>query len=278
MLATIAVGGIVMMALCAGAFILAHAAPRREEAHGTAALNAQGVPRLNPPAPPGPAPAGMVWVPGGYFWMGSTNPRFPDARPVHLVYAGGFWMDRLEVTNAKYAQFVKATDYVTLAERPPDPRNYPGIAPGALFAGSFVFTPPRHPVALDNPLRWWKYLKGADWRHPEGPLSNIEGKREYPVVQVAWPGAAAYCKWAGGRLPTEAEFEFAARGGLDRKLYPWGNDFRPGGKFMANSFQGHFPNHNSGADGYIGTAPAGAFPPNGYGLYDMAGNVWEWTG
>ncbi len=221
------------------------------------------------------AAAGMVWVPGGRFWMGTK--RMEDAQPVHQVEVKGFWMDRNDVTNEEFAAFVKATGYVTIAERPLDPKEFPNLAPDELTPGSVVFTPPDHPVSLDHPLVWWSFVRGANWRHPNGPGSDVRGKEKYPVVQVAWPDAVAYANWAGKRLPTEAEWEFAARGGRDRQLYPWGNDFRPNGKWMANTFQGHFPDQNTADDGHSGIAPVASFPPNDYGLYDMAGNVWQWV-
>lgn len=234
-------------------------------------------PALNHTAAPGPVPQGMIWVPGGEFWMGSSEPSFGDARPWHKTYVDGFWMDKTEVTNAEFARFVKATGYVTVAERTPRAEDFPNAPPENLVAGSVVFTPPDHPVALNDHFQWWNYVKGANWRHPEGPLSTIKGKENHPVVHIAHEDALAYCKWAGKRLPTEAEYEFAERGGLDRKPYAWGDEFRPNGKFMANTFQGHFPDKNTGEDGYITTAPVASFPPNGYGLYDLSGNVWEWT-
>jgi formylglycine-generating enzyme required for sulfatase activity len=219
----------------------------------------------------------MIWVPGGEFWMGSSEPSFGDSRPWHETYVDGFWMDKTEVTNAEFARFVKATGYITVAERKPRAEDFPTAPPENLVAGSVVFTPPDHPVALNDHFQWWSYVKGANWRHPEGPLSSIKGKENHPVVHVAYEDALAYCKWASKRLPTEAEYEFAERGGLDRKPYAWGDEFRPNGKFMANTFQGHFPDKNTGEDGYITTAPVASFPPNGYGLYDLSGNVWEWT-
>ena len=225
--------------------------------------------------PPGPAPEGMVWIPGGEFWMGADE--FPDAQPWLRAYVDGFWMDRTEVTNEQFAKFVEATGYATVAERTPRAEDFPGAPPENLVAGSVVFSPPEHPVALNDHFQWWSYVNGANWRHPEGPPSGIKDRGRYPVVHIAYEDALAYAKWAGKRLPTEAEFEFAARGGLDRKPYAWGDDLKPNGKFMANTFQGHFPDKNAAEDGYERAAPVASFPPNGYGLYDMAGNVWEWT-
>lgn len=222
-----------------------------------------------------PAPRGMVWIPGGEFTMGDA--MFPDSQPLHRVEVKPFWMDETEVTNAEFARFIEATGYVTVAERTPKAEDFPGAPAGNLVAGSVVFSPPTGPVPLDNHLRWWRYVAGANWRHPEGPGSSIEDRMDHPVVHVAWTDAAEYAKWAGKRLPTEAEWEFAARGGLDGKAYVWGDEFEPGGKTMANTFQGHFPSNNTLADGFATTAPVKSFPANGYGLYDMAGNVWEWT-
>lgn len=209
--------------------------------------------------------------------MGTDHARMPDAKPVHRVKVDGFWIDKTEVTNAEFARFVEATGYVTIAERTPTAAEFPNAPPENLVAGSVVFTPPNHDVPLDTHFRWWQYVKGANWRHPEGPGSNIERKENYPVVHVSWPDAEAYAKWAGKRLPTEAEWEFAARGGLDRKPYVWGDDFTPDGKQQANTFQGHFPNRNNRDDGYASTAPVASYRANKYGLFDMAGNVWEWT-
>ena len=200
-----------------------------------------------------------------------------DARPVHRVYVDGFFIDKTDVTNAEFAKFVKATGYVTIAERKPRAEDYPGAPPENLVAGSVVFSPPNHPVPLNDHFQWWTYVAGANWRHPLGPVSDIKGKDNYPVVQIAYPDAEAYAKWAGKRLPTEAEWEFAARGGLAGKPFVWGDSFRPNGKWMANTHEGHFPEKDTGADGYIGIAPVAQFPANGYGLYDMAGNVWQWT-
>jgi len=217
----------------------------------------------------------MAWIPGGEFWMGADD--FPDAQPWHRVALDGFWMDKTEVTNEQFAKFVKATKYVTLAERAPRAEDFPGAPPENLVAGSVVFSPPDHPVKLNDHFQWRSYVKGANWRHPEGPKSTIENRGNYPVVHVAYEDVLAYAKWAGKRLPTEAEFEFAQRGGLERKPYAWGDEFKPGGTIMANTFQGHFPDKNTTEDGYATAAPVGSFPANNYGLYDMAGNVWEWT-
>lgn len=235
--------------------------------------------------PPGSAPEGMVWIPGGEFSMGSEDTRrmmcggpdaMPDARPIHRVDVDGFWMDISEVTNEQFKKFVDATAYVTIAERTPSAADFPGVPAENLVPGSLVFTPASGPVALNNYLQWWRYQKGANWRHPGGPDSSIIGCQKFPVVQVAYADAVAYAKWSGKRLPTEAEWEFAARGGLSGKVYAWGNDFRPDGKWMADTFQGQFPVKDTGEDGFVGVAPVKSFPPNGYGLFDVAGNVWEW--
>ena len=226
---------------------------------------------------PGEPPAdGMVWIPGGTFLMGS-NDHYPEEAPAHSVTVDGFWMDRTPVTNAEFRRFVEATGYVTLAERPPDPADYPGAKPELLEPSSVVFRKTAARVDLRNPHNWWTYVRGADWRHPRGPDSTLQGCGSHPVVHVAYEDAEAYAKWAGKELPTEAEWEFAARGGLDGAEYVWGDEFTPGGKSMANTWQGEFPWQNLLEDGYEWTAPVGSFPPNGYGLYDMAGNVWEWT-
>ncbi|MET0515780.1 MAG: formylglycine-generating enzyme family protein [Nitrospiraceae bacterium] len=223
------------------------------------------------------APAGMKWIAGGEFDMGSDEPMFRDAQPVHRVYVDGFWIDEVEVTNAQFAEFVKATGYLTVAERVPNAKDYPGAKPDMLFAGSVVFSPPDHSVSLHDHFQWWNYVKGADWRHPEGVASSIETRMDHPVVHIAYEDAESYAKWAGKRLPTEAEWEFAARGGLSRKKFVWGDSFMTEGHAMANTFQGHFPDRNTHEDGYVSTSPVKVFPPNGYGLYGMAGNVWEWT-
>ena len=240
----------------------------------------------NQASAPANAPAGMNWIPGGEFSMGCKDPSvlpqggheaMEDARPIHRVYVDGFWMDKTDVTNAQFAQFVKATGYVTVAERKPLAKDFPGVPVEKLMAGSLVFTPPAHPVPLDDYSQWWSYVPGANWRHPLGAKSSILGRANFPVVQVAYEDAAAYATWAGKRLPTEAEWEFAARGGLTGKPYAWGDSMRPDGKWMANTHQGHFPDHDSAADGHPGIAPVAQFPPNGYGLSDVTGNVWQWT-
>ena len=246
-----------------------------------------------PPPPSGAAhpPPGMVWIPPGEFTMGCDSScdalcALPglsaDAKPLHRVGLAGFWMDRTEVTNAQFAAFVDATGYRTVAERPLDPAQFPGAPAELLVPGSAVFTPPvqppvQQPVALDNPLLWWRYVPGAYWRQPEGPGSSIRGREQNPVVHVAFEDAQAYARWAGKRLPTEAEWEYAARGGLEQRRYPWGDELRPDGRWMANLFQGEFPQRDSGEDGFAGMAPVAQFPPNAYGLFDVAGNVWEWT-
>lgn len=201
-----------------------------------------------------------------------------DAVPVHRVYVDPFWMDATEVTNEQFEKFVNATGYVTVAELRPSQEEFPSAPAENLVAGSAVFSPTPEPVSLNNPLQWWSYVSGADWRHPTGPDSNIQGREKYPVVQVAYEDADAYAKWAGKRLPTEAEWEFAARGGRAGGLYAWGDEMKPAGKWMANTYQGQFPieGGDSGEDGFKGIAPVGQFPPNPYGLFDVAGNVWEW--
>ncbi|PYT00880.1 MAG: sulfatase-modifying factor protein [Acidobacteria bacterium] len=218
----------------------------------------------------------MVWIPAGEFSMGSDEEMFTDARPIHRVALNGFWMDKTEVTNAQFAKFVDATGYVTLAERKPRAEDFPGVPPEKLVAGSIVFTPPKDAVPLNDYMQWWAYKAGANWRRPEGPESDLKGRENHPVVHIAYDDAMAYAKWIGKRLPTEAEFEWAARGGLDRKKYVWGDDFKPEGKFKANSFQGNFPNKNTAEDGFAASAPVGSFEPNDFGLFDVAGNVWEW--
>jgi len=240
----------------------------------------------NAARPSGSAPERMVWVPGGEFSMGATAASegmcelhgvTHDALPVHRVYVDAFWMDATEVTNAQFAKFVKATGYRTIAERVPTAEEFPGAPPENLVAGSILFAPPPTPVRLDDHHQWWRYQKGASWRHPEGAHSDLKDRENYPVVHVAYADASAYANWAGKRLPTEAEWEFAARGGLSGKLYPWGDEFRPGGKYMANTYQGKFPVEDTGEDGKAGLAAVASYPPNAYGLYDIAGNAWEWV-
>jgi formylglycine-generating enzyme len=218
----------------------------------------------------------MVWIPGGTFRMGS-DAHYPEEAPARPVTVDGFWIDRRAVTNREFERFVRKTGYVTVAERTPDPAAYPGAKPEMLIPASTVFSKPPHRVDLANHYNWWSYVPGADWRHPQGPGSSIKKRPDHPVVHVAWEDVEAYTQWAGRQLPTEAEWEFAARGGLDGATYAWGDELNPGGRWMANTWQGEFPVENLNQDGYEGTAPVGSFPPNGYGLSDMTGNVWEWT-
>ena len=234
---------------------------------------------------PSPAPAGMVWIPGGEYSMGADDltaavcggPGLAnDTQPVHRVYVDGFWMDATEVTNAAFARFVEATGYVTVAERKPRAEDYPGAPAEMLVPGSLMFSPPAGPVSLENPLAWWRYVPGANWRHPEGPQSSVRGREKQPVVHVAYEDAVAYAKWAQKRLPTEAEWEFASRGGHAGERYVWGGKLQPHGHAEANLWQGAFPYHDTGADGFVSAAPVGSYAANPYGLYDMAGNVWEW--
>ena len=249
-------------------------------------------------APAGTGPAGMVWIPGGQFLMGGPTDEvcqkvlqaadpgkpccsllksgFTDAQPAHEVEVDGFWMDETEVTNAQFRKFIESTHYVTVAERKPRREDFPGAAEEMLVPGSVCFQAPDHPVPLNDFTAWWRYLPGASWKHPLGPQSDLNGKDEFPVVHVAYEDAVAYAKWAGKRLPTEAEWERAARGGQERETYPWGNEFRPGGKWMANTWQGRFPITDTGEDGSKGIAPIRKYPANPYGLYDLSGNVWEW--
>ena len=207
--------------------------------------------------------------------MGSDQ-GFPDETPVHQVIVDAFWMDETEVTNEEFQRFVRATQYVTVAERKPRAEDFPGAPLEKLVPGSVVFKPPAGEVSLEEYYKWWIYLPGASWRHPSGPGSDIVGKGNHPVVHTAWEDAVAYSKWRGKRLPTEAEWERAARGGVERQMYIWGDDLAPAGKWKANTWQGKFPQSDNGGDGFVGVAPVGSFPANAYGLYDMAGNVWEW--
>jgi sulfatase modifying factor 1 len=218
----------------------------------------------------------MVWVGGGTFRMGSDK-HYPEEAPVHRVTVDGFWIDRAPVTNRQFRKFINETGHVTFAEIAPDPKQYPGALPHMLKAGSLVFTPPKQPVDLGDWSQWWNLKFGANWRRPYGPRSSISGIDDHPVVHVAYSDAEAYAKWAGKDLPTEAEWEFAARGGLEDAEFAWGEAFMPAGKPMANTWQGAFPHQNLAPDGQQRTLPVTAFPPNGYGIHDMIGNVWEWT-
>lgn len=232
------------------------------------------------------APKGMAWIPGGEFVMGTDErDAYAHERPAHRVKVSGFWMDSTEVTNSAFRQFVEATGYVTVAERKPDweeirkslPPGTPKPPDSLLVAGSLVFRKPDHPVVYNDISQWWVWTPGANWRHPEGPGSDLDGRWDHPVVHIAYEDAIAYCEWSGKRLPTEAEWEFASRGGLTRERYAWGAEFRLGGKLMANTYQGSFPVNNLSEDGFELTSPVKSFPANGYGLFDMIGNVWEWT-
>jgi len=218
----------------------------------------------------------MVRIPGGTFLMG-CDAHYAEEAPAHRVSVNGFWMDRNAVTNAQFKRFVDATGHVTLAEKPANPADYPGAKPELLAPHSVVFRKTDGPVDMRNAYHWWTYVAGADWRHPRGPGSSLQGLWQHPVVHVAFEDAEAYAKWAGKDLPTEAEWEFAARGGLEGAPYVWGEEYMPGGRPMANTWQGEFPHQNLLEDGFEWTAPVGSFPANGYGLHEMAGNVWEWT-
>lgn len=218
--------------------------------------------------------SGMVWIASGTFLMGSNE--FLDSKPVHEVKVNGFWMDSHEVTNAEFARFVEATDYVTVAERPLSSADFPGVPVDKLVSGSAVFTSTSQKVSLSNSLQWWTYVPGANWRNPDGKGNSLKEQENFPVVHISHEDALAYAKWAGKRLPTEAEWEYAAQGGKGNHIYYWGEEIKPKGKWMANIYQGSFPDQNTAEDGYAGVAPVKSFPPNSYGLYDMDGNVWEW--
>ena len=253
-------------------------------------LDTSAPPKLNANTPPGNAPEGMVWIPGGDFSMGIddsiihgddlSSDMYKDARDVHKVYVDGFWMDQHEMTNERYAKFVEATGYQTLAERKPDAKDFPGVPASELVPFSLIFKKPAEKIRdvrrAHAEQAWWDICKGASWKAPNGPGSDVKGMEKYPAVHIAYDDAVAYCNWAGKRLPTEAEWEFAARGGLDRAEYCWGKELKVDGKWMCNAWQGDFPNENTKEDGFEGIAPVGQYPPNGYGLHDMAGNVWEW--
>jgi sulfatase modifying factor 1 len=233
--------------------------------------------RLAPAINPGhQSPADSLWIPGGRFLMGSDH-HYPEERPARAAVVDGFWMDRFPVTNRQFARFVAETGHVTVAELSPDPRDYPGADPNMLVPASLVFTPPPGRADLNQPLQWWRFLPGADWRHPQGPGGTLDGLDDHPVVHVAWADVQAYVTWAGGDLPTEAEWEFAARGGVEGAAFAWGDVLEPEGRPMANTWQGAFPHQNTLEDGWARTSPVGWYPPNGHGLYDMIGNTWEWT-
>jgi formylglycine-generating enzyme required for sulfatase activity len=218
----------------------------------------------------------MVWIDDGNFMMGSDS-HYTEEAPAHPMSVDGFWIDKYTVTNAQFSRFFEETKYITLAERPPNAADYPGAKPEMLIPASVMFRKAPDGVNLSDHYNWWTYVPGADWRHPYGPESTLKGLAKHPVVHIAFEDALAYAEWAGKDLPTEAEWEFAARGGLEGAEFAWGDELTPAGKQMANTWQGAFPSENTLEDGYEWSAPVGSFPPNGYGLYDMIGNVWEWT-
>jgi len=240
------------------------------------------MPEIVQPSPesnvaPGPSPdLDMIWIPGGVFTMGS-NDHYAEEAPTHRVAVKGFWIDRFQVTNAKFRRFVQETGYVTIAEQIPAIEDYPGADPADLVAGSVVLSPPPGRVPMHDHYQWWAWQPGACWKHPEGPGSSIQGRDKHPVVHVSWDDVSAYATWAGKDLPTEAEWEFAARGGHECREFAWGDELAPDGKMLANYWQGEFPWQNLALDGYERTAPVGSFPPNDFGLFDMIGNAWEWT-
>ena len=229
-----------------------------------------------PPRAKSASQPGMVWIPGGRFRMGS-DVHYPEEAPTREVAVDGFWIDACPVTNRQFDRFVRETGWVTFAEKPPDPEAYPGALPDMLAPASLVFTPTAGPVPLDDMTAWWRYVPGADWRHPLGPDSGLDGLWDHPVTHVAWADVEAYAQWSGQALPSEAEWEFAARGGIDGAEYAWGREFRPGGRAMANTWEGHFPYQTFKPGGQYRTTAVGTFAPNGFGLFDMIGNVWEWT-
>ncbi|WP_198971482.1 formylglycine-generating enzyme family protein [Xylophilus sp. ASV27] len=251
-------------------------APRTAQATGLCAGYGGLPPGFGPAGVQGPNRAGLVPVAAGRFRMGSDE-GYPEERVVHAVRVDAFWIDRHEVTNAQFERFVQATGYVTRAERTPPAQEFPGVAPAQLRPGSAVFVPPQAGEHLRGAYAWWKWVDGADWRHPDGPGSDLQGRGNHPVVHVAYEDAMAYAKWLGRDLPTEAQWEYAARGGRDDTTYPWGNTPDLAGRSMANTWQGPFPLADQGRDGHKGTAPVGCYPVNGFGLYDAVGNVWEWT-
>ena len=218
----------------------------------------------------------MTWIPGGTYRMGSDH-HYPEEAPAHQVRVSGFWIDRAPVTNSQFLKFVKATGHRTLAERPADPADYPDAVAELLLPSSIVFVPPQRAVGQGDPYVWWQYIPGASWRHPEGPGSSVKGREHHPVVHISHCDALAYAQWAGKQLPTEAEWERAARGGLEEAEFAWGDELHPAGRMLANTFQGDFPHHNTLLDGWERTSPIATYPANGYGLVDMIGNVWEWT-